>query len=45
MRKKREAEIVTKEKEVKDYQKQKFGFEGDLFKKKQELVKPIPELH
>lgn len=43
MRKKREAEIVTKEKEVKDYQKQKFGYEGDLFKKKQELVKPIQD--
>lgn len=43
MRKKRESEIVTKEKEVKEYQKQKFGFEGDLFKKKQELVKPIQD--
>lgn len=43
MRKKREAEIVEKEKEVKDLQKSKFGFEGELFKKKQELVKPIQD--
>ncbi len=43
MKKKREDEIVTKEKDVKDYQKQKFGFEGELFKKRQELVKPIQD--
>jgi len=43
MRKKRESEIVAKEKEVKEYQKQKFGYEGDLFKKKQEVVKPIQD--
>lgn len=43
MRKKREAEIVAKEKEVKDLQKQRFGVDGDLFKKKQEIVKPIQD--
>lgn len=43
MRKKREQEIVNREKEAKDLQKQRFGFEGDLFKKKQELVKPIQD--
>lgn len=43
MKRKRENEIVQKEKEVKDFQKQKFGFEGELFKKKQELVKPIQD--
>ena len=43
MKKKRENDIITKEKEVKDYQKQKFGFEGELFKKRQELVKPIQD--
>lgn len=43
MRKKREAEIVAKEKEAKDVQKQRFGYEGDLFKKKQEIVKPIQD--
>ncbi len=43
MKRKRENEIINKEKEVKDFQKQKFGFEGELFKKKQELVKPIQD--
>lgn len=43
MRKKREQEIVNREKEAKDLQKQRFGYEGDLFKKKQELVKPIQD--
>ena len=43
MKRKRENEIVTKEKEVKDFQKTKFGYEGELFKKKQELVKPIQD--
>ena len=43
MKKKRENEIIQKEKEVKEFQKQKFGFEGELFKKKQELVKPIQD--
>lgn len=43
VRKKREDEIVTKEKEAKDLQKQRFGYEGDLFKKRQELVKPIQD--
>jgi len=43
MKRKRENEIIAKEKEVKDFQKQKFGFEGELFKKKQELVKPLQD--
>jgi len=43
MRKKREDEIVSKEKEAKDLQKQRFGYEGDLFKKRQEYVKPIQD--
>jgi outer membrane protein len=43
MKNKREAEITTKEKEVKEFQKQKFGYDGELFKKKQELVKPIQD--
>ena len=43
MKRKRENEIIQKEKEVKEFQKQKFGFEGELFKKKQELVKPIQD--
>jgi outer membrane protein len=43
MKKKRQDEILTREREVKDLQKQRFGYEGDLFKKKQELVKPIQD--
>ncbi len=43
MKRKRQDEISSKEKDVKDLQKQRFGFEGDLFKKKQELVKPIQD--
>jgi outer membrane protein len=43
MKRKREQEITNKEKEVKEFQKLKFGYEGELFKKKQELVKPIQD--
>lgn len=43
MKKKREAEIAAREKEVKDLQKQRFGVDGELFKKRQELVKPIQD--
>jgi outer membrane protein len=40
---KREEEIITKEKQMKDLQNKYFGVEGDLFKKRQELVKPIQD--
>jgi outer membrane protein len=43
LKKKREDEIYNKEKEVRDLQRKRFGFEGDLFKKRQELVKPIQD--
>lgn len=43
MKKKREEEIMTKEKEVREMQRQKFGPEGSLFKKREELVKPIQD--
>ncbi|HTN45717.1 MAG TPA: OmpH family outer membrane protein [Flavipsychrobacter sp.] len=43
MRQKREDEIMNKEKTAKDLQKQRFGYEGDLFKKRQELVKPVQD--
>jgi outer membrane protein len=43
MKKKREDEIIKKEKEAKELQKKKFGFEGELFKKRQELVKPVQD--
>ncbi|HTA26675.1 MAG TPA: OmpH family outer membrane protein, partial [Bacteroidia bacterium] len=37
MKQKRQSEIETKEQAVKDLQKQRFGVNGDLFKKRQEL--------
>ncbi len=43
MRKKRENEIINKEKEVKELQKARFGVDGELFKKRMELVKPIQD--
>jgi outer membrane protein len=42
-RQKREAEIVAKEKEAKELQKKYFGYEGEVFKKRQTLVKPIQD--
>jgi outer membrane protein len=41
MKKQREEEIIQKEREIKDLQKKYFGPEGDLFKKRKELVEPI----
>jgi outer membrane protein len=43
MRKRREAEIVDKEKAAKDYQRQIFGPEGDLAKRSTSLIKPIQD--
>jgi outer membrane protein len=43
MKRKREEEIIQMEKDAKNLQKKYFGQEGDLFKKRQELVKPIQE--
>ena len=43
LKKKRENEIVNKEKDARDLQKQHFGTDGDLFKKRMELVKPIQD--
>ena len=43
MKTKREEEIVNKEKEMKDLQNKYFGMEGELFKKREELVKPIQD--
>lgn len=39
----REDEIMAKEKEVREMQKRKFGPEGDLFRRRQELVSPIQD--
>jgi len=43
LKKKREDQLFMKEKELRDLQRQRFGFEGDLFKKRQELIKPIQD--
>lgn len=43
MKKSRQEEIIAKEKEAKNLQKQRFGTTGDLQKKRQELVKPIQD--
>ena len=43
LKKKREDELFVREKELRDLQRKRFGFEGDLFKKRQELVKPIQD--
>jgi len=42
-KKERQAAIVKKEKEAKTYQQEKFGFEGELFKKREQLIKPIQD--
>ena len=43
MQTKRENEIIEKEREAKKLQNDKFGYEGELFKKREELIKPIQD--
>jgi len=43
MKKSREEEILNKEKEVRELQRLRFGPEGGLFKKREELIKPIQD--
>jgi len=43
LRKKREDQLFLKEKTLRDQQRKRFGFEGDLFKKRQELIKPVQD--
>ncbi len=43
LKKKREDELFNKEKEVRDLQKKRFGYQGDLFSERQKLVKPIQD--
>jgi outer membrane protein len=43
LKKKREDELFNREKDLRDLQKKRFGFEGDLFKFRQELIKPIQD--
>ena len=44
MRQDREDEIIQKEKDVKELQQQRFGPDGDLYKKQEELIRPIQNL-
>lgn len=39
----REAEIEQKEADARDLQRQRFGVNGDLFKRRQELIQPIQD--
>jgi outer membrane protein len=43
LKKKREDELFNKDKELRDLQKKRFGYEGDIFKKRGELIKPIQD--
>jgi len=43
MRRRRENEIIEKEREAKDLQRRRFGAEGDLFRKRQEMLRPIQD--
>jgi len=43
LRKKREAEIVSKEQQIHELQQRKFGSEGELDQKRKELIQPIQE--
>ena len=43
MKEKREQEIVDKKKETLEYQKEKFGVDGELFKKRKELIQPLQD--
>ena len=43
LKQKREESIIKAEQDAKDLQKKRFGKDGDLFKKREELVKPIQD--
>ena len=43
LKKKREDQLFSKERGLRDLQRKRFGFEGDLFKKRQELIKPVQD--
>ncbi|MDR3340920.1 MAG: OmpH family outer membrane protein, partial [Candidatus Symbiothrix sp.] len=43
MKSKREAEIVAKEQAAQDLKRKYFGAEGELFKKRESLIKPIQD--
>lgn len=43
LRKRREDEIINKEKQVKELQRQKFGYEGELYNTSNRLIQPIQD--
>jgi outer membrane protein len=43
VRRERENAIVQKEKAAKEFQREKFGFEGDLYQQRIKLIQPIQE--
>jgi outer membrane protein len=43
LKKRKEDQLFAREKELRDLQRKRFGFEGDLFRKRQELVKPVQD--
>ena len=43
LKQKRQDQLFTKEKNLRELQRKRFGFEGDLFKKRQELIKPVQD--
>jgi len=43
MKRKRQTEISDKEREAREYNNKIFGFEGMLFQKKKELIKPVTD--
>lgn len=43
LKKQREEEIVKAENEIQELQKKRFGYNGDLFQKRQELIQPIQD--
>ena len=40
----REEEIIALEQEAQELQRKRFGYEGDLFKKREELIQPIQDM-
>lgn len=43
MKKKRQSEITKKDNELRDYQRKVFGYEGMMFKRRQELMRPVQD--
>jgi outer membrane protein len=43
LKKKREDQLFNLEKDIRDLQKKRFGYEGDLFKERQKIVKPVQD--